>query len=176
MHDSKKEVPMRYKLSIKKANIVNIKVQCNSTSSATVKEELPKHSGKDSMEHCLMYMKHFVTITKRYNWWATGPVVQANVDLAFKTMSRILSDKPVNNLKYTKIPEDMTMTQWLKRIKAIIRMLPHLKPSGKTAVLYIGQGGGKRFTKKDKIKTMLEELEEAHKLNKKINTSQENKQ
>eukprot|EP00957_Ditylum_brightwellii_P083960 6381843-Ditylum_brightwellii.AAC.1 len=84
------------------------------------------------------------------------------------------------------------MSQWLKRIKAMNRMLPCLKPigkqlaikelnkyvileniPGKMSVLDIGQGG-KRFTKKYKIKTMLEELEEAHKWNKKINASQEN--
>jgi len=223
---------MRYKSSIKKSDIVNIKVQCTSASGATVKEELPKHSGEDSMEHYLMCMKHFDTVAKRYNWWATGPVVQANVDLAFETMSRILSDEPletwedecavratknkanfdknsdiltkfvcgedaydaqVNHLKYTKKPEDMTMSQWLKRIEAINRMLPRLKPSGKQltieelnkyvisenipgkmAVSYIGQGG-KRFTKKDEIKTMLEELEEAHELNKKLDASRENK-
>eukprot|EP00957_Ditylum_brightwellii_P119714 9133750-Ditylum_brightwellii.AAC.1 len=95
MHDSKKELPMRYKSLIKKANIVNIKVQCTSVSRETVKEQLSKHSGKDSMEHYLMCMKRFNTMAKRYNWWATGPVVQVNVDLAFKTISRILSDKPL---------------------------------------------------------------------------------
>eukprot|EP00957_Ditylum_brightwellii_P204779 15340837-Ditylum_brightwellii.AAC.1 len=178
-------------------------------------------------------MKHFDTVDKRYNWWATGPVVQANIDLAFETMSRFLSDElletwedkcavratknkanfdknsdiltkficgedaydaQVNYLKYTKKPEDMTMLQWLKRIKVNNRMLPCLKPSGKQlmikelnkyvilenipgkmAVSYIGQGG-KRFTKKDEIKTILEELEEAHKLDKKLNALQENKQ
>eukprot|EP00957_Ditylum_brightwellii_P078330 5955975-Ditylum_brightwellii.AAC.1 len=158
--------------------------------------------------------------------------MQANIDLAFKTMSRILSDKPletwedkctirttknkanfgkiseiltkficgkdaynsqVNYLKFTKKPDDMTMSQWLKRVKAINRILPCLKPSskqltikelnkyvisenipGKMAVLYIGQGG-KRFMKKDEIKTMLGELEEAHELDKKINALRENK-
>eukprot|EP00957_Ditylum_brightwellii_P145824 11103633-Ditylum_brightwellii.AAC.1 len=42
------------------------------------------------------------------------------------------------------------------------------------AVSYIRQGG-KRFTKEDEIKTMLEELEEAHELYKKLNASRENK-
>eukprot|EP00957_Ditylum_brightwellii_P210174 15364642-Ditylum_brightwellii.AAC.1 len=95
MHDSKKEVPMRYKLSIKKTEIVNIKVQCTSASGAAVKEEILKHSGKDSMEHYLMCMKQFNTIAKRYNWWITGPVVQANVNLVFKMISRILPDEPL---------------------------------------------------------------------------------
>eukprot|EP00957_Ditylum_brightwellii_P011468 866780-Ditylum_brightwellii.AAC.1 len=64
MRGSKKEVPMRYKSSIKKTNIVNIKVQCTSAIGATVKEEIPKHSDKDSMEHYLMCMKHFDTVAK----------------------------------------------------------------------------------------------------------------
>eukprot|EP00957_Ditylum_brightwellii_P168569 12831023-Ditylum_brightwellii.AAC.1 len=87
----------------------------------------------------------------------------------------------------------MTISQWLKRVKAINKMLPYLNPSGtkmtitnvnkyvilenisrKMAVAYISQGG-KRLAKSEGIKKKLEELEEANKLEKKISALQENK-
>eukprot|EP00957_Ditylum_brightwellii_P204736 15340629-Ditylum_brightwellii.AAC.1 len=91
MRNLKKEVPKKYKSTFTKLDIMYIKVQCTSAIGATVKEEVPKHYGEDSMEYYLMCTRTLDTIVKRYNWWSI-PVNITKVELVFETMSRMLSD------------------------------------------------------------------------------------
>eukprot|EP00957_Ditylum_brightwellii_P068547 5204522-Ditylum_brightwellii.AAC.1 len=61
-------------------------------------------------------------------------MTKSNFDKNVKLLTKFVCDKGAYNtqdnyLKDTKKPEDMTMLQWPKRIKAINKMLPHLKPN-----------------------------------------------
>eukprot|EP00957_Ditylum_brightwellii_P077371 5879178-Ditylum_brightwellii.AAC.1 len=116
------------------------------------------------MEHYLICMKAAGIIANRYNQWAMGPVIQARVGLAFETMSRLLSDKPLEAwddecaTRPAKIEEIFDKN--LKRVEAINKMVPSLKLSDqkmtitninkyviskniprKKEVAYISQGG-----------------------------------
>eukprot|EP00957_Ditylum_brightwellii_P044589 3380996-Ditylum_brightwellii.AAC.1 len=152
IHNSKRKLPMRYKLSIKNTDIVSIKAQCTSASGATVKEKIPKHSAKCSMEHYLMCMKQFNTIAKRYNWWATGLVVQANIDLAFKMMSRIFMDKPLETLENNCTIRPTKNKANFDKNSEILTKYIH----GKDA--YNTQENYPKFTKKPEDMTMLQWL------------------
>eukprot|EP00957_Ditylum_brightwellii_P163871 12475432-Ditylum_brightwellii.AAC.1 len=82
-------VPIKYKSTVKKLDILYTNVQCTSFSGMIVKEEVSKYLDKESMEHYLVCIKTADMIDKRYTWWTTAANGTA---LAFQTINQMLLD------------------------------------------------------------------------------------
>jgi len=89
-------VPVRYENSVKNSELLFIKVVHVSVSGREIKEEVPKHTGKEGPEALLQTIKMANTLIKRYNLHSTADSNTTGVALSFETMSRALANEPLN--------------------------------------------------------------------------------
>eukprot|EP00957_Ditylum_brightwellii_P150492 11459606-Ditylum_brightwellii.AAC.1 len=94
------DVAIKYKITVKKADLTHIKVNCESASRDKVKEEVPLYSG-NGLECFLLTLKKLETLRKRYDWMSDTD----SIKLAFESMGRVL--------------EDSTLDTWEDRVAAL---------------------------------------------------------
>ena len=103
-----KDVPLKYKSSVKKSDLSCIKVVCKSVSRHDVEEEVPKFSGEESNESYLLTMKSIKTLAKRYQWFDVNKCSEG-VKWAFETVNRALIDEPLD--AWEEVVESLVITR-----------------------------------------------------------------
>ena len=93
---SRDRVPVRYENSVKNSELIFIKVVHLSVSGREIKEEVPRHTGREGPEALLQTIKATNTLIKRYDLHSTADTNTTGVALSFKTMSRALANEPLN--------------------------------------------------------------------------------
>eukprot|EP00957_Ditylum_brightwellii_P189718 14441609-Ditylum_brightwellii.AAC.1 len=85
------DVAIKYKTTVKKADLTHIKVNCESASGDKVKEEVPLYAG-NGPECFLMTLKTLEMLQKRYDWMNDADTIK----LAFESMGRALEDSTLD--------------------------------------------------------------------------------
>ena len=92
-----KDVPTKYKSSVKKTELTYIKVTCKSISGSDVKEEIPKFTGEESAESFLQTIKTIKTLARRCKWFESS--TEKGIELSFETTNRSLMNDPLEKWK-----------------------------------------------------------------------------
>ena len=90
-----KEVPIKYKSSIKKSKLINIKVTCKSITGDPIKEEVPKYLGEENGKHFLHVVKSVNGLVQRYDQQDSA-TVNGNL-IAFETLSCAMTDDALDS-------------------------------------------------------------------------------
>ena len=148
----KDRVPVRYKHSVKNSKLTFIKVVHVSVSGREIKEEVPKHAGREGPEALLQTIKTASTLINRCNLRSTADTNATGVALSFEIMSRALAnellnawekehdslrankkncgneahEKQLSYMENTRKPFNMSMMDWIEKIEEINSYLPVL--------------------------------------------------